>query len=132
MREWQDIVSQLKKSIAELGFGISSQEADYQAIHQAIAAGLLSHIGNKDKDREYLGARNSRFMIFPGSGLAKAQPKWTMVAELVETAHLFGRVAAKIEPEWIESIASHLTKSEFSEQYLSWKFNFHRKFFYFD
>ncbi|MCF2948897.1 ATP-dependent RNA helicase HrpA [Paraglaciecola aquimarina] len=121
MREWQDIVSQLKKSIAELGFGISSQEADYQAIHQAIAAGLLSHIGNKDKDREYLGARNSRFMIFPGSGLAKAQPKWTMVAELVETAHLFGRVAAKIEPEWIESLASHLTKSEFSEPHWSKK-----------
>lgn len=121
MREWQDIVSQLKKSIAELGFGISSQEADYQAIHQAIASGLLSHIGNKDKDREYLGARNSRFMIFPGSGLAKAQPKWTMVAELVETAHLFGRVAAKIEPEWIESIAGHLTKSEFSEPHWSKK-----------
>ncbi len=121
MREWQDIVSQLKKSVAELGFGISSQTADYQAIHQAIASGLLSHIGNKDKDREYLGARNSRFMIFPGSGLAKSQPKWTMVAELVETAHLFGRVAAKIEPEWIESIAEHLVKSEFSEPHWSKK-----------
>jgi ATP-dependent helicase HrpA len=121
MREWQDIVSQLKKSVAELGFGISSTQAEYQAIHQAIASGLLSHLGNKDKDREYLGARNSRFMIFPGSGLAKAQPKWTMVAELVETAHLFGRVAAKIEPEWIEPLATHLTKAEFSEPHWSKK-----------
>jgi ATP-dependent helicase HrpA len=121
MREWQDIVSQLKKSVAELGFGISSQQAEYQAIHQAIASGLLSHLGNKDIDREYLGARNSRFKIFPGSGLSKSQPKWTMVAELVETAHLFGRVAAKIEPEWIEPLAQHLTKTEYSEPHWSKK-----------
>jgi ATP-dependent helicase HrpA len=121
MREWQDIVSQLKKSVAELGFGISSQQAEYQAIHQAIASGLLSHLGNKDVDREYLGARNSRFKIFPGSGLAKSQPKWTMVAELVETAHLFGRVAAKIEPEWIEPLAKHLIKTEYSEPHWSKK-----------
>ncbi|MFT5839462.1 MAG: ATP-dependent helicase HrpA [Flavobacteriales bacterium] len=121
MREWQDIVSQLKKSVAELGFGISSQQAEYQAIHQAIASGLLSHLGNKDIDREYVGARNSRFKIFPGSGLAKSQPKWTMVAELVETAHLFGRVAAKIEPEWIETLAQHLIKTEYSEPHWSKK-----------
>jgi len=121
MREWQDIVSQLKKSVAELGFGISHTEADYQAVHQAMAAGLLSHIGFKDKDREYLGARNSRFMIFPGSGLSKSQPKWTMVAELVETSNLFGRVAAKIEPEWIEDLARHLTKTEYSEPHWSKK-----------
>ena len=121
MREWQDIVSQLKKSIAELGFGISSQAAEYQPIHQAIASGLLSHIGNKDKDREYLGARNSRFMIFPGSGLAKSQPKWTMVAELVETAHLFGRVAAKIDPAWLEPLAPHLIKKDYSEPHWSKK-----------
>lgn len=119
MREWQDIVSQLKKSVAELGFGISSQPAEYQPIHQAIASGLLSHLGNKDVDRDYLGARNSRFKIFPGSGLSKSQPKWTMVAELVETAHLFGRVAAKIEPDWIEPLAQHLIKTEYSEPHWS-------------
>lgn len=121
MREWQDIVSQLKKSVAELGFGISHNAADYQAIHQALAAGLLSHLGFKDKEREYLGARNSRFMIFPGSGLSKSQPKWLMVAELVETSNLFGRVAAKIEPEWIEELAAHLSKTEYSEPHWSKK-----------
>jgi ATP-dependent helicase HrpA len=121
MREWQDIVSQLKKSVAELGFGITASSADYQAVHQALAAGLLSHIGFKDKEREYLGARNSRFLIFPGSGLSKSLPKWTMVAELVETSNLYGRVAAKIEPEWIESLAKHLTKTEYSEPHWSKK-----------
>ncbi|WP_158769922.1 ATP-dependent RNA helicase HrpA [Paraglaciecola sp. L1A13] len=121
MREWQDIVSQLKKSIAELGFRISQAEADYQAIHQAMAAGLLSHIGNKDKNKEYLGARNSRFMLFPGSGIAKTSPKWLMVAELVDTSRLFGRMGAKIEPQWLESLAPHLIKRNYSEPHWSKK-----------
>lgn len=121
MREWQDIVSQLKQGIVELGFRVSSQEADYQAMHTALAAGLLSHLGFKDKEREYLGARNSRFMIFPGSGLAKKQPKWCLVAELVETSRLFGRIAAKIDPLWVEPLAKHLVKYQHSEPHWSKK-----------
>ncbi len=121
MREWQDIVSQLKKSIAELGFGTTKQEADYQAIHQAIASGLLSHMGFKDKDREYLGSRNTRFMIFPGSGLAKSQPKWVMAAELVETSKLFARMVAKIDPNWVEPLAEHVVQRSYSEPHWSKK-----------
>lgn len=119
MREWQDIVSQLKKSIIELGFRLNSSESEYQEIHCAIASGLLSHLGFKDKEKEYLGARNSRFMIFPGSALSKKPPKWCMVAELVETSRLFGRTAAKINPEWIEPLASHLVKYQHSEPHWS-------------
>lgn len=119
MREWQDIVSQLKQGIVDLGFRLNTQEADYQAMHIALASGLLSHLGFKDKDKEYLGARNSRFMIFPGSGLAKRQPKWCMVAELVETSRLFGRIAAKIDPAWIESLATHLINCQHSEPHWS-------------
>jgi len=121
MREWQDIVSQLKKSVAELGFGMVKNEPDYQAIHEAIASGLLSHIGFKDKDREYLGSRNTRFMIFPGSGLSKSQPKWVMAAELVETSKLFARMVAKIDPAWIEALAGHVTQHSHSEPHWSKK-----------
>ncbi|GEA07859.1 ATP-dependent helicase [Alteromonas sp. KUL42] len=121
MREWQDIVSQLKKSIAELGFGITKQEADYQAIHEAIASGLLSHLGFKDKEREYLGSRNTRFLVFPGSGLAKSQPKWVMAAELVETSKLFARMVAKIDPAWIEPLAEHVVQRSYSEPHWSKK-----------
>ncbi|MFI5428639.1 oligonucleotide/oligosaccharide-binding fold domain-containing protein [Aeromicrobium sp. UC242_57] len=64
-------------------------------------SGLLSHIGLRDAEgREYLGARNAKFMIFPGSGLAKKPPRMVMVGELVETSRLWGRTAAKIQPEW--------------------------------
>ncbi|AWL11847.1 RNA helicase [Saliniradius amylolyticus] len=121
LREWQDIVSQLKQAIADLGFGINSQPSDYDAIHQSIASGLLSHIGFKDKEREYLGARNTRFMIFPGSGLAKSAPKWLMAAELVETSRLFARDVARIQPQWLEPLARHLVKYHHAEPYWSKK-----------
>lgn len=121
MREWQDIVSQLKKSVAELGMGISKQAADYEAIHRALCTGLLSHLGFKDKDREYLGSRNTRFMIFPGSGLSKSQPKWVMAAELVETSRLFARDVARIDPRWVEPLAKHVTQSSYSEPHWSKK-----------
>ncbi|WP_372882236.1 ATP-dependent RNA helicase HrpA [Psychromonas sp.] len=115
VREWQDIYAQINQVIDELGIKINSQPSNFDAIHQALLAGLLSHIGFKDKEAEYLGARNSKFYLFPGSGLFKKQPKWTMVAELVETAKLFGRTAARINPEWIENQAQHLIKRSYSE-----------------
>ncbi|MCW8995330.1 MAG: ATP-dependent RNA helicase HrpA, partial [Psychromonas sp.] len=115
VREWQDIYAQIKQVTDELDIKVNEQPADFDAIHQALLAGLLSHIGFKDKDAEYLGARNSKFYMFPGSGLFKKQPKWTMVAELVETSKLFGRIAARIKPEWVEQQAQHLIKRSYSE-----------------
>ena len=38
-----------------------------------------------------------------------------MAAELVETSRLWGRVAARIEPEWVEPLAQHLVKRSYSE-----------------
>ena len=75
----------------ELGLPINSTPSDYRSVHTALLTGLLSHIGQKDADKqEFTGARNARFSIFPGSGLFKKPPKWTMVAELVETSRLWG------------------------------------------
>ncbi|MBT0587227.1 ATP-dependent RNA helicase HrpA [Alteromonas sp. SM 2104] len=115
MREWQDIVSQIKHSLVSCGLRLNSQPADPDNVHKAIASGLLSQIGQLDSDRQYLGARNTHFMIFPGSGLAKKTPKWVMAAELVETSRLFARLVAKIDPSWLEPLARHLTKSSYSE-----------------
>jgi ATP-dependent helicase HrpA len=111
VREWQDIYTQLRQVVKELGLPINSEPAEYREIHTALLTGLLSHIGMKDNDKqEFTGARNARFSIFPGSGLFKKPPKWTMVAELVETSRLWGRIAARIDPEWIEPVAQHLLK----------------------
>lgn len=116
VREWQDIYTQLRQVVKEQRLPVNSEPADFRSLHCALLTGLLSHIGQKDTDKqEYTGARNARFAIFPGSGLFKKPPKWTVVAELVETSRLWGRIAARIDPEWIEPLAQHLIKRSYSE-----------------
>ncbi|QIQ22093.1 ATP-dependent RNA helicase HrpA [Zophobihabitans entericus] len=116
VREWQDVYTQLRQVIKELKFPVNSVAADYRAIHCSLLSGLLSHIGLKDLEKhEYTGARNIKFSIFPNSGLFKKPPKWCVVAELVETSKLWGRIAAQIDPEWIEPLAEHLIKHSYSE-----------------
>ncbi|MGW8330250.1 ATP-dependent RNA helicase HrpA [Streptomyces sp. NPDC055897] len=116
IREWQDIYSQLRTVAKTMGIHLNEEDAPEQSVHTSLLAGLLSHIGLKDTDKnEYLGARSAKFAIFPGSALFKKQPKLVMSAELVETSRLWARVNAKVEPEWIEPLAQHLVKRTYSE-----------------
>ncbi|MDT0392493.1 ATP-dependent RNA helicase HrpA [Streptomyces dubilierae] len=119
IREWQDIYSQLRTVAKQMGIHLNEDDAPADRIHLSLLAGLLSHIGMKDvKDgakNEYLGARNAKFAIFPGSALFKKPPRFVMSAELVETSRLWARVNAKIEPEWVEPLAQHLIKRTYSE-----------------
>ncbi|HEX7308772.1 ATP-dependent RNA helicase HrpA [Lentzea sp.] len=127
VREWQDIYLQLRQVAKQIGMHPGDQPGDPRNIHIALLSGLLSHIGVQDvlkkqapgeKRRpmtEFLGARNAKFAIFPGSALAKKPPQWVMAAELVETSRLWGRIAAKIEPEWAERLGEHVVKRQYSE-----------------
>ncbi|GGD05656.1 ATP-dependent RNA helicase HrpA [Nocardioides daphniae] len=144
VREWQDFESQLRQvckemkvdlgqargshDVAEDGEGGAAYDAD--GIHQALLAGLLSHVGALEERerprpgakpterramREYLGARGSRFAIFPGSALKGANPAFVMAGELVETSRLWARQNAAINPEWAERLGAHLVKRSYSE-----------------
>ncbi|WP_439943420.1 ATP-dependent RNA helicase HrpA [Streptomyces sp. BBFR115] len=130
IREWQDIYTQLRTVAKQMGIHLNEDDAPADRVHVSLLAGLLSHIGMKDvkesKDSapgarrdggrgEYLGARNAKFAIFPGSALFKKPPRFVMSAELVETSRLWARVNAKIEPEWVEPLAEHLLKRTYSE-----------------
>ncbi len=142
IREWQDIFSQLKLTLKEQKIALTSvdyrfsmpnvqqaqeaasatdkakeseQDSALMPVHQALLSGLLSHIGQQDENREYKGARGMKFFIFPGSALTKKSPKWLMSAELVETSRLFARMNAKIDPLWLEPLAEHLVKRNYSE-----------------
>ncbi|MCC3767466.1 ATP-dependent RNA helicase HrpA [Streptomyces sp. UNOC14_S4] len=116
IREWQDIYAQLRTVAKQMGVHIAEEDAPEDRVHQSLLAGLLSHIGLKDTEKnEYLGARSAKFAVFPGSALFKKQPRWVMSAELVETSRLWARVNAKVEPEWIEPLAAHLVKRNYSE-----------------
>ena len=130
MREWGDIHYQLQTTLNELRRNKtrknkqtkkrlpnakSAEEVSYDAIHRSLLAGLLSHIGMKDDEQNYLGANNRKFLIFPGSGLRKTQPKWIIAASLVDTAKLYARTVAKIQVEWLEPAAQHLLSRHYSE-----------------
>ncbi|KOX28539.1 ATP-dependent helicase [Streptomyces sp. NRRL F-4707] len=129
IREWQDIYTQLRTVAKQMGIHVNDADdaAPDDRVHVSLLAGLLSHIGMKDVKEaggdggrstgknEYVGARNARFAIFPGSALFKKPPRFVMSAELVETSRLWARVNAKIEPEWVEPLAGHLLKRTYSE-----------------
>jgi ATP-dependent helicase HrpA len=135
VREWQDLQGQLQRLAGDLGVAVNSSSSERILVHQSLLAGLLSQIGMKAEPArlaasaqggrgpgtgrrpraEYLGARNARFAIFPGSGLARKAPDWIVAGELVETSRLWARTVASIEPEWVEPLARHLVKHSYSE-----------------
>ena len=147
MREWQEYESQLRQVVKEMkldlgkaagpgdGAGAEGGAAyDDDGIHQALLSGLLSHIGALEERerrapgdksrpglREYLGARNARFAVFPGSVLKGRNPAFLMSAELVETSRLWARQNAAIKPEWAEQLGAHLVKRTYSEPHWSRK-----------
>ncbi len=116
IREWQDLVGQVREVLAGLDVPWSSARDDSEAVHRALLTGLLSQVGMYDDlRRDYLGARGARFVIFPGSALARTTPDWVMSSELVETSRLFARRNAAVKPEWIEEAAAHLVSRAHSE-----------------
>jgi ATP-dependent helicase HrpA len=140
VREWQDLVRQLKSIAKPLELVPGSARVDPAGIHKSLLAGLLSQIGLRQLDKklpskvpskgaadisgaaarakvsnEYLGSNNKKFVIFPGSALAKKPPVAIMSAELVETSRLFARMNAVIDPAWAEAAAADLVKRSYSE-----------------
>ena len=127
VREWQDLVRQLRQITREVGI-TSPRNAQIDAVkhhdgvHKALLTGMLSQIGSWDERRKnYQGARGTRFAVFPGSGLFKKRHDFVMAAELVETSRLWARQVAAIEPEWIEEAAGSVAKRSTSEPYWSRK-----------
>jgi ATP-dependent helicase HrpA len=138
VREWQDLHGQLASLTRDLGINTKTSSSERVRVHSALLAGLLSQVGMKvvltparpapgrpgapggpERGRrplpEYLGARGTKFAVFPGSGLARKPPDWIIAAELVETSRLWARTVAAIEPEWVEPVAAHLVKRSYSE-----------------
>lgn len=141
MREWGDVYRQLKslmmdrvkesrhsqktRSISTIRYSddlesIVSDEL-YAKIHQSLLAGLLSGVALADDKKDYLGAGGLKLRLWPGSGLSGSKAKWIVASEIIETSHTFARVSARIQPEWIERIASHLIKRSYSDPHWSKK-----------
>ena len=122
VREWLDVHRQLRASAQMLGLNFNDEKAEYEAIHRSLIAGLLSHIGMVEPNgNNYIGARGTKFLIFPGSPIAKKPPKWLCAAELAETTRLFARTVAAIDPGYAEAAAPHLIKNSYNEPHWSKK-----------
>ncbi len=164
MQEWRDIYRQAGEIMsagagerddvrehADAGERALSGDKDggYARLHKALLAGLLGRIGKRTDDGDYLGARGVRFLLWPGSGLARAArdrrqaardagdqpseirrkgqlPAWVVAAELAETSRLFGRGVAEIDPLWVEELAGPLAKRSYSEPFYEAKSGFVR------
>ncbi|GAA5315265.1 MAG: ATP-dependent RNA helicase HrpA [Candidatus Pelagadaptatus aseana] len=110
LQEWREIHHQLLLACKKLSLKPNSNEANYDSIHRALLPGLLGQIGSKAEDKEYLGARNRRFHIFPGSSQAKKSPKWIAAGQLLETSRVFAHQVARVDPVWVVKAAEHLLK----------------------
>jgi len=133
VREWQDLMRQLRSVAKPLGIVPGNPRVDPDGIHKCLLAGLLSQIGLRQLSEkkgadlakgkpgaskgpgEYLGSNGKKFVIFPGSTMAKKPSAAIMTAELVETSRLFARMNAAIDPAWAEALAGDLCKRSFSE-----------------
>lgn len=135
VREWQDLIRQLRSVAKPLGIVPGNPKVDPDGIHKCLLAGMLSQIGLRQLSEkkgadlgksgkggtankgpgEYLGSNGKKFVIFPGSTMAKKPSAAIMTAELVETSRLFARMNAAIDPVWAEALAGDLCKRSFSE-----------------
>jgi len=109
----------------------------YAAIHRCILTGLLGNIATRTDDGDYQAAHDRRVNVFPGStlferrepkkgppGQRPPQPKakvarWLMAAEIMETARLYARTCARIDPQWVLDLGAHLLRVAHSEPFWS-------------
>ncbi len=135
IREWQDVERQLRRTLKTLKIDVGGKwrphadgidKSKAEAVHRALLFGLISQLGMREKKKskkatgnnrtdgkrqaptEFIGARNTRFAIAPGSALRRTSASWLMAAELVETNRLWARIVAPVEAAWIEDAAEHL------------------------
>ncbi|MCB1582442.1 MAG: ATP-dependent RNA helicase HrpA [Xanthomonadales bacterium] len=119
--EWRDVNRQLTQLVKQQKMILNEQQADYEQIHKALLAGFISHIGIHQTDKEYLGTRNKKFMIFPGSGLYGRLPKWILAGQIVHTSQVFARMVAELEDKWIVDVGRHLIKKSYYDPFWSKK-----------
>ncbi len=122
MREWRDVHGQLHRLLTEQGWKENATPATFEQVHLSLLTGLLGNIAKKSEDDKngpgiYEGARGIKLNIWPGSTIGKKAGAWILASELVETSRLFARTIAKIEPVWVEKVASHRIVRSWSDPF---------------
>ena len=118
LREWSDVRRQLEWFVrdrlrAEVGSDAATPPA--RAVHEAVLAGFATQVAHRREDGHYKLSDGQTFAIHPRSSLARRNCEWIVVSEVVDTGRRLGRLAGKVQPAWIEKMASHLVKRSLSE-----------------
>ncbi|MBL9115412.1 MAG: ATP-dependent RNA helicase HrpA [Verrucomicrobiaceae bacterium] len=140
MKEWRDLWRQLSEQFRDqppLPSPSDETKAKRETlttdarIHRCILAGHLGHIALRTGRNQYKAAGNKEVILFPGSNFYDRrqkgeedklkQPDWIVAAEIVQTSQLFARTAARIDPEWVAEIGSHLVEKRYSDPHWSAK-----------
>jgi ATP-dependent helicase HrpA len=116
-RELRDVLRQLRWEMPDVKKPLSDPKDTFsEPLHRAILAGIPSHIGmHQGKKMGYKGASNRTFFLFPGSGVFGSAPAWVMAFEMVETAKLYARNIAMIDPAMFEKVAPHLCRYRYTK-----------------
>jgi ATP-dependent helicase HrpA len=116
LTEWHDVHGQVMEVVkGELALKLNAQPAQYESIHRALLAGLLSQVAQRKEQGEYLGANGTKLAIHPGSGQFKARPAWIVSSEQVQTTKVYARTVARVDPRWVEEVGEHLVKRQHYE-----------------
>jgi ATP-dependent helicase HrpA len=122
--EWQDVHEQLNTLCHEMKYQFNDVAAGYEPIHKALLSGLIPFIGHKDDKNNYIGPRGLSFRLFFNSSLNNKPPKWVVCFDFIQTRHVFSRLNAKIETDWVEEVAQHLVKKTYFEPHWDSKTGF--------
>lgn len=136
IKEWKNLVEDLgelfpspgektEKKTEELDW--ENCEKEYENIHKCILGGLPRNLALFDPETKvYSDMGNKKFILFPGSGLAKRKnlPQWILSFALVETSRVFGRINGEIKGEWLEEVAPHLCRAAYDNIYWDEKSGF--------
>lgn len=113
--EWRRVYFQLKESVELLGIKVNQAETHSDEIHRALIPGFITHIFQKSQETWYQGVRGLKVWLHPSSLSFKKKSPWLISAEMIETEKLYARMNAKIKPEWVETAAPHLLKSQYQD-----------------
>ncbi|KRG71474.1 ATP-dependent RNA helicase HrpA [Pseudoxanthomonas dokdonensis] len=97
-----------KASLVEDGGSDKQRQQAYLLLHRALIAGLPTQVGHRTEKGDFLGPRQRRYHLFPGSALAKKPPPWVLSANLLDTQRVWGLTNAAIEPDWVIAELPHL------------------------
>jgi ATP-dependent helicase HrpA len=120
MREWGFVHDQILSILQEQGLRLGRTEKVemtprlYAGTHRSILSGFLANIAVHKEKNMYQAAKGREVMMFPGSTLFNKSRPWIVAAEVVRTSRLFARMAARIDPAWLEELGGGLCRYSYS------------------